>query len=157
MSSTSTLQLSEQMQERYGSQRVPWTVRILVAIAVAGYLAAAVWAFSQMAGDPVRAKLLTWTQPQADLVEVTFEVERRGGVAVDCILRAQDIQRVDIGYAEMTVPAGPDYLQQRYPLRVLGPAAVVEVLACVPEGETPRVPTRQFPPGVVPPEQPWTD
>jgi len=149
--------MSAQMKQRYGIRPTPWTTKVLVGVVVLAYAIAIGYVFVQLAGRSVESQLLVWTQPLPDRVDITFEVERRGGDSVTCVVRAQDPDRVDLGYATTDIEAGETYVQSTYSLRVLGPAAVVEVLTCVPSGEQLRVPGPQFPPGIVPPQQPWTD
>lgn len=149
-------ELSPQMRERYGLDRNPWPARLVslaVTVVFGGLL---VYAVVNVLGDRVESRLLLWQQPQADLVDITFEVRRPNDLAVVCALRAQDTDRVDLGYATTAVPAGATISRHSYPLRVLGPALYVEVLGCAQNEQELRVPPPAFPPGVVPPQQPWT-
>ena len=100
--------------------------------------------------------LLAWDDLSADRVDVTFEVRRSAEWDVYCVLRAQDESRTDVGYATVPIPRGSTYVQQTYSLRTIAPAYVVEVLACEAGAPPERVVPPQFPPGVVPPDQPWT-
>jgi hypothetical protein len=150
-------QMSPAMRQRYGLDRNPWPVRILIAVAVGLFTALLVFFALRLTDQPIEARLLVWQQPQLDRLDITFEVNKPAGLATTCVLRAQDGDRVDVGYSSVELPAPPGYAQQTYRMRVLGPASVVEILACGPTGEPLRVPPPVFPPGVVPPEQPWTD
>lgn len=148
-------QMSPAMRERYGLDRNPWPLRIVAALVVAGYAALLVFFAVRVTDQPINASLLVFQQPQPDRLDITFDVNKPAGLAVTCVLRAQDADRVDIGYASTAVDAAPDYVQQTYPMRVLGQAMYVEVLACGPTDEPLRVPPPAFPPGVAAPEQPW--
>jgi hypothetical protein len=106
--------------------------------------------------NTVQFRLLTWNDLTAERVDVTFEVSKPSDIAVVCIVRAQDRNRIDVGYAEVDVPAGSEYEQLTYRLRTLAPAFTAELLTCVPAGDPIRVPGPQFPAGVAPPVQPWS-
>lgn len=148
--------MSPAMRERYGLDRSPWPGRLIGSLVVAGFLVAMGYVGVQMARTPIDAQILVWQQPSPDRVDITFEVRRPAGLALTCVLRAQDADRVDVGYAEAELPAGADYAQQTYRMRVIAPAGVIEILGCDESGQPQRVPPPAFPPGVVPPAQPWT-
>ena len=156
MASPGAEQLSRQMRERYGFDRNPWPARALALTLVLGYAAIVGWVVLNVAKDPIETRVLVWSQPLPDRVDVAFEVRRPADLAVTCALRAQDDDRTDLGYAQVDVPAGEATVRQTYPLRVLGPAKYVEVLACVDAAKPERLPQPGFPPSVVPPTQPWT-
>lgn len=147
-------QMSPAMRQRYGLDRNPWPLRIAAALVIAGYAAILVFFAIRITDQPITASLLVWQQPQPDRVDITFDVNKPAGLAVTCVLRAQDADRVDVGYATTVLDAGPGYVQTTYPMRVLGAAQYIEVLACGPEPL--RVPPPAFPPGVAAPAQPWT-
>lgn len=147
--------LSPAMRARYGLDRNPWPLRAGAAVVIAVYAAILILFANQVTEAPIQARLVVWQQPAPDRVDVTFEVRRPADLALTCVVRAQDGDRVDVGYATTEVPAGTEYVQTTYQLRVLAPAAVVELLACGPADEPLRVQPAAFPPGVVPPTQPW--
>ncbi len=147
--------LSPAMAERYGVRPTPRWVVALVVLAGLGFVAAIGLVTLRLIAPSVQYRVLAWNDVAADHVEVTFEVRRSEFQDVVCVVRAQDEQRIDVGYAEVTVPRGTTYEQVTYPLRTLAPAYIVEVLGCA-AGGPPRVTGPQFPPGVVPPPQPWT-
>ena len=147
---------SPQMRQRYGLDRNPWPARIIVGAVIVAFAAVLVLFAVRLTSQPIEARLLVWQQPQPDRLDITFEMNRPEGLAVACVLRAQDADRVDVGYATVSVPGGPGYVQQTYSMRVIAPAGTVEILGCGEAGEQLRVPPPAFPPGVVPPEQPWS-
>lgn len=149
-------QLSPQMRARYGLDNSPWPRRILVGTVIAAYAVVVAWVAVSLEDTPVESELLVWRQVTADRVDITFEVRRDPETQVTCVLRAQDFDRTDVGYAEVVLPRGSEYEQQTYPLRVIGPASVAQVLDCQPVGEPLETPGPQFPPGIAAPEQPWT-
>lgn len=141
------------MRARYGMDRrsrAPWVVAAL-SVAVLGFV---VWLTVAEQGSRVDATLLSW-DAKADHARVVLDVRRAGGQAVTCAVRAQDRTRVDVGYLAVEVPAGRPQAQVEADVATLMPAFVVELLGCAPVGEL-RVPGPAFPPGVVPPAQPWT-
>ena len=109
-----------------------------------------------MSQKTIQFKLLTWSVVSPERADLIFEVRRIGSDALDCVVRAQDSKRIDVGYSVITIPSGNDLEEVNYSLRTLAPAFVVEVLTCVQSGEPTRVPGPQFPAGVAPPPQPWT-
>ncbi|TAK68661.1 MAG: DUF4307 domain-containing protein [Actinomycetota bacterium] len=147
--------LPANLRLRYGVRGRPaWVVPVIV-MAVAILVGAGGLVALRLTDQPVRSTLLTWRVVAADRVDVTFEVRRPADQPVVCVLRAQDADHVDVGYAELTLPAGTAYEQPTFRLRTLAPAFAAEVLGCG-AGARPRdVPPPQFPPGVAPPPQPW--
>ena len=149
-------QLSPEMQARYGLDRRPIGRYIVVGLLVIGFFTGVTFVWMNLTADRVQFRLLTWTVASPERVDISFEV--RAPVAVDslCVVRAQDSQRIDLGYAEVPVPGGEEYRLVEYRLRTVAPAYAAEVLECVAAGDQLRVPGPQFPPGIAPPEQPWT-
>lgn len=148
--------LPPDLQARYGVGRRSRLPLIAGLIGIAAFIAALAFVTFNLVSPKVTYKLLAWNDVAADRVDVTFDVRRSQEWDVYCVLRAQDESRTDVGYAVVGIPRGTSYEQVTYPLRTLAPAFVVEVLACEAGAPPERVVPPQFPPGVVPPEQPWT-
>jgi hypothetical protein len=148
-------QLSPEMVTRYGLDRRPWGTLALVLVVVIGFAGALAWITISMGANTVSSRVINWDDTAGDHVTMDFEVQRDGTVAVECALRAQDRTHIDVGYAVVQIPAGDDRLQLSYALRTIAPAYTVEVLGCAAAGEL-QVAGPQFPPAVVPPEQPFT-
>lgn len=144
------------MQERYGFTRKSWGLTTLIILVVLGFAAALVFVTLSLSQNSVQFRLLAWNDLAVDRVDVTFEVRKPADMAVLCVVRAQDENRIDVGYVEIDIPAGSEYVQLTYPLRTLAPAYTAELLTCVESGEPTRVPGPQFPAGIAPPEQPWS-
>ena len=143
------------MQERYGLNRRPigrWIATTALALAFVGAL---IYVTIGLTRDPLETRLVTWSVISPERVDLTFQVRKPAGSEVTCVLRAQDENRIDVGYATLTVPAPTEDTVIPYRLRTLAPAATVEVLGCA-SGSTAGIPPPQFPPGVVPPAQPWS-
>jgi len=148
--------LPPDLQARYGIGRRPILPLIGGGLAIIAFIASLAFVTFNLVSPRVTFTLLAWNDLAADRVDITFEVRRAAEWDVYCILRAQDESRTDVGYATVEIPRGTTYAQQTYPLRTIAPAYVVEVLACEAGGPPERVIPPQFPPGVVPPDQPWT-
>lgn len=150
-------QLSAKMQERYGLQRrsVGRTIGVLVLVfCFVGALAFV--AVASLRGTVTTARIVSWNVAAPDRVDVTYQVTADSERQTICALRAQDAAHVDVAYATLTIPAGPAAADtSTYSLRTLAPAFTVELLGCA-VGSAPVVPPAQFPPGVVPPKQPYS-
>ncbi|MCF8557765.1 MAG: DUF4307 domain-containing protein [Candidatus Nanopelagicales bacterium] len=147
-------QLSPEMQARYGLDRRPVGVWISVGALIAAFVGILAFITVGVTGNPVEPRLVAWKVVAADRVDVTFSVNKPADASVYCVLRAQDENRIDLGYATVDVAPGKSNELITYPLRTLAPAFTVELLGCSVDGP-PGVTPPQFPPGVVPPEQPW--
>ncbi len=149
-------QLSPEMQARYGMDHSPTGRYLLAGGVIAAFVGILVMVGYFLVQSPVEGKLLSWSVAGPDRVDVRYSVTRASGVQVRCILRAQDRTRADLGYAVVDLPPRSSSDSETgvfdYSLATLAPAFTVEVLGCA-DGE-PRVPGPQFPPGVVPPQQP---
>lgn len=147
--------LPPDLRARYGVGR-RGVIVVGGVIAITVFVAALAFVTVNLISPKVTFTLLAWDDLSADRVDVTFEVRRSAEWDVYCVLRAQDESRTDVGYATVPIPRGSTYVQQTYSLRTIAPAYVVEVLACEAGAPPERVVPPQFPPGVVPPDQPWT-
>ena len=153
---SSIMDLPPHLKARYGVGRRPWGAYIATGLVAVAFVAALGFVIYNVLAPNIQPKLLAWRVVAPDHVAITFEVRRSESADVYCVLRAQDESRADVGYAVVSLPRGTTYVQQVYDLRTLSPAFVVDLLGCQ-AGEPPqRVPPPQFPPGVVPPQQPWT-
>lgn len=155
MSSIQVSDLPPHLQDRYGgkSSRKPvLAIGILVAVVVIGLGVLTQWT---LARTEVYSKLLAWSAPTADYVNITFEIRRDARKPVECVVRAQNKLHHDVGYATVVVPPGNDYVQMTYPLATTGKAYVGELLGCSDDGP-PLVQPPDFPPTDPNPPQPWS-
>jgi len=143
------------MQERYGFNQKNHLRTAVIAVVTVIFAIGVGFATFSMSQKTIQYKLLTWSVVSPERVDMVFEVRRIGSDTLDCVVRAQDSKRVDVGFAVVTIPSGNDLEEVNYSLRTLAPAFVVEMLTCVQSGEPTRVPGPQFPAGVAPPPQPW--
>lgn len=142
------------MQVRYGLAGRPLGRRIAVTVILVAFVGTLVFVTFGLTGNPVQSRLIAWDDVAADRVDMTIQVRRPETDDVTCVLRAQDINRIDVGYAEVAIPAGEPQVLLDYSLRTIAPAYTAELLGCA-VGGPPSVPPPQFPPGVVPPAQPF--
>ena len=147
-------ELPDDLKARYGVGRTRWGLIVTIAIVVVVFALVFVYTTFMLGKGTVQSRLLTWHVVSPDHVDVTFEVRTTGQDSVNCVVRAQDSQRADVGYATVPIAFTDGYAQLTYPLRTLAPAYAVEVLTC--DSGTLQTPGPQFPPGVAPPAQPWT-
>ena len=145
------------MQARYGLDRRPVGRWIAVGVIVAGFVGALLFVAYGLTNNATTIRLVEWKVQAPDHVDITFMATADESRPLTCVVRAQDKNRIDLGYATVTIPPDPSgrVITQTYPLRTLAPAYTAELLGCE-AGATPRVPGPQFPPGVVPPDQPWS-
>ena len=143
------------MQERYGLNQRPVGRWIGVTIVTILFVAALAYVFVGLTRNSIDSRLVTWDDVAADRVNITFQVRRQATDEVQCVLRAQDEKRNDVGYATVVVPAGQAELVVDYSLRTLAPAYTAELLGCA-VGAPPNVTLPAFPAGVVPPDQPYS-
>ncbi len=149
-------QLPPHLRARYGldrRRRGPLVIAIILISALAIALGWSWWSLSQ---PRATGTVLRWEVISADRVDITFEVRREPGQTTYCVLRAQDYDHIDVAYTVVEIPAGAAYHQQDYRMRTLARAHIAELLTCADGAPPVRVLPPQFPPGVAPPEQPWT-
>lgn len=142
---------------RYGTGR-PWWARlaqVLAVVLVLAALAIGAWRGWQLSNPDATARLLAFDVVSPARVDVTFEVELPEGQAGTCVLRAQDGNRHDVGYASVLVgPAqGGTRVAGTYPLATRAEAVIAEVLGCAAGDRVPTVDPPQFPPGTSNPSQ----
>lgn len=148
-------QLSPAMVERYGLDRRSWGTGILVAGTLLASAAAIVLVSINLTRAPIDVNVIGWDESPDDHVVVDFIVSRPADLELECAIRAQDRTHVDVGYGILRVPAGEQRVRLSYPLAIIAKSANAEVLGCAEVG-TLRVIEPAFPPGVVPPQQPYT-
>jgi hypothetical protein len=145
------------LEVRYG--RRDSDRRILAVVLALGVLLVGFLTWSTLIGTstPISARLVTYTLDSDVRTTVTFMVrtDERAQGPFTCVLRAQGEQRIDVGYALVSIaPTAGAERTLSYPLTTRAPARIVEVLGCGAGLDRPiDVPAPQFPPGVRPPEQ----
>jgi hypothetical protein len=145
------------MRVRYGLDKRPVGRWIAVGMVILAFVGALAFVARGLTTDATTIRLVQWKVQGPDHVDVTFQATADATRALQCVVRAQDKNRIDLGYAVVAIPADPTgkVVVKTYPLRTLAPAYTAELLGCE-AGAMPKVPGPQFPPGVVPPDQPWS-
>jgi len=147
-----TTTTSAALAARYGEDRSRRGTYALVAVVVLVFLGLVGLVTYWQSASSASSQLIGFSVVSDQRVDVQLEVSRDGRSTTTCVLRAQDVHHEDVGYATVTVPPGPAYLQATYPLATSGRAATAEVLGCA-DGTAPKVPAANFAPGVVNPSQ----
>lgn len=143
----------EHIRARYGirsrRQRVVIVAAILVGVLALPFATRFAWRASSQQGvlSMSAFRVLDDTHIDADLLYAPK------AEAFTCAIRAQDSNRVDVGYAYLVLR--PESARsQTYRLATRAPAVFAGVLGCQPGVATDRLPPPQFAPGVKPPAQP---
>ena len=145
-------QLPDHLKERYGVNKRDWSKIVATAILLACGIGLVLFTGYRNSRPSVAGELISFKVISADKVTVTWKVQRPEESLIYCVIRAQDVEKTDVGYATVSVPAGAKYSKFSYDLTTNGEAVLAEVLGC---GSTKkfRVPPPNFPPGVQIPAQ----
>lgn len=144
----------EHIQQRYGYKKPTLIPRLISVVLIGVTVAGATFIFLKSKDKNVDAQLKSFVVNSDTSVLVNWEIARPANTTVYCVIRAQNDQRVDVGYATVTVekPGNLTKVNFSYALTTESKAVLAEVLGC---GLTPklRVPSANFPPGVQIPQQ----
>lgn len=137
------------LHARYGI-RPPSPLRwVAVAVALAVGLPTGLYAASRyVATQQVPFALISWASLDAHRVHVLWKLDARSERQW-CVIRAQDFDHFDVGFAVVPVAAGTGSVE--YELTTLERPLAVDVEAC--DSDPYALPGPQFPPGVLPPAQ----
>lgn len=151
------LLLTPEMAARYGVKRTNPLVAGVIGVLVIAFVAAVLGFGYRLATPDTQSKLLAFRVISPQQVDVIFEVRRNSLDETYCVLRARAIDHTDVGYAQVRITPGRDYVQVTYPLATYAEATSAEVLDCA-AGEPPRVDPPGFLPGTAnPPQVPVVD
>ena len=144
----------EHIQQRYGYKKPTLIPRIVSVVLIGITVAGATFFFLKSKNTNVDAQLSSYVVNSDTSVLVNWEIARPANTTVYCAIRAQNDQRIDVGYATVTVdkPGNRTKVNFSYALHTESKAVLAEVLGC---GLTPHlhVPAANFPPGVQIPQQ----
>jgi hypothetical protein len=145
--------LSPEMQERYGVTPTRSKAHYLW-IGLAGIIVATV-AFTvyRSINPQVAGELTSFTVVSDHQIDMQWRVVRPAQQQTFCVVRAQDRNRFDVGYATVAIPAGDKTTRATYSLATSSRAVLAQVLGCS-SSPTMHVPPANFPPGVKIPVQP---
>lgn len=140
------------IQQRYGYRQVNSTSRVIsLALATVAIAAAAAMYFNHRA-QATTFSLTTFVVTSDSTVDMTWQIARPENEQTYCVIRAQNDQRSDVGYATVAIPAGDPVVDFAYTLTTESTAVLAEVLGCGASAQL-RVPTPNFPPGAKIPAQ----
>ena len=141
------------MSQRYGTRAERVQYAVLGTVTTLLVIATAVFFYLQNRGPHVTYSLTSFEVTSDTRVLVTWQLSRVEGTPAYCVVRAQNDQHQDVGYATVTVAAGPATVQTSYQLATESRATTAEVLGCS-DNATVRAPQPNFAPGVpIPPQQ----
>ena len=146
------VEIPEHLHERYGvKKRTP--MRKLLTIFGYGVLVAALaFIFLTQRPEKVSTQLVGFSVNSDTSVTVRWEIYRGQLETAFCAVRAQNDQRIDVGYAIVEVSGGPSLATMTYDLTTESRAVLAEVLGCGPTADL-QVPPPDFPPGIKAPAQ----
>ncbi len=142
------------IQERYPKQGKPWFLYFvgLIFITVIGSFVAV--GINRVMNPPIYEKLLAWEIKDKNNIEIIFEVNRNENIDVWCLLRAQNENMTDVGYAILEIPQdAKTYKQINYKLKTYEMAYTAEVINCDDDKDSTLFIAPQFIPGVEIPQQ----
>lgn len=135
---------------RRPAERIQYIVLgVITSLLIAG---TAVLFYLQNSEPRVTYSLTSFEVVSDTTVSVTWQMTRPAQTATYCVIRAQNDQRQDVGYATVTVAAGAAVTQMSYRMATESRATTAEVLGCS-VNENVRAPQPNFAPGVVIPSQ----
>ena len=140
------------IQQRYGytkRQKFPVVIATVLALIVGSGLGLAEY---RKAHPSLDWELRSFNIESDTKTQIVWEIARQKGEATYCVLRAQDIQRMDVGYATVYIAPGEALTVMQYELATESLPVLAEVLGCSTKPEM-RVPPANFPPGVKIPAQ----
>jgi len=149
---TNPEQLPPHLQARYGISRGRSTAfffGILIAVLV---LVSVAYAYYRTKNPEISARLQSFSVISDELVLVDWQVNRVKNQTIYCVIRAQDDQHRDVGYATFAIDGKSEASHFTYGLATTGRAVLTEILGCA-TSPVMRVPPANFPPGVKIPNQ----
>jgi hypothetical protein len=142
------------LYDRYGLKARPWPVIVLIAavgLSLAGYLLTSIGGDIAAGGD---VTLITWKETGINEVTVTWAVHRADNQSVTCVLRVQDQDRFDVGYAVARVQSTGTEPMFSSVLTTRGQVFAVPTPVCEPvQPSSSNIPGSHFRPGLLPPAQ----
>jgi hypothetical protein len=134
------------IQQRYGYRVVNAKLRIMLMMIATILIAASAALFFNHRATATSYSLTTFKIESANSVAMTWQIARPENQTTYCVIRAQNEQRSDVGYATVEIAGGASLVNFQYTLRTESAAVLAEVLGCGASTKL-RVPTPNFPPG----------
>lgn len=124
----------ERHADRYGKPLVDRrTARVLLALAVAAFMAVVLYVGIQAASTPVRSEMLSYEHLAEDSIGVDFMVTMDPGTEATCRIQALNKGRAQVGFVETVIPAQEDRRTAHHvEISTQGDAVSAEVVSCSP-------------------------
>lgn len=143
----------EHIKRRYGVRtggaRPGLAAAVVLGLLAAPFATRAAWKASSEQGV---LQMPAFRTLDAGRIDVDLSYASKPGVFT-CAVRAQDGERVDVGFAYLVLRPGQSRTWT-YPMRTRAAAVTASVIGCQPGARTDRLPAPQFAPGAKPPAQP---
>jgi hypothetical protein len=94
--------------DRYGDRQWSRRWQITFGVLAVVVIGVALVVMMRIADSGVSSSLVSWQNPEDDVMVTTIAVTRPAGTAVTCELAARDIRQIIVGQATVEIPAGPD-------------------------------------------------
>ncbi|MGO1225696.1 MAG: DUF4307 domain-containing protein [Brachybacterium sp.] len=122
----------ERHADRYGKPLVSRrTARVLLALAVAAFVAVVLYVGIQAASTPVRSEVLSYEHLADDSIGVDFMVTMDPGTEASCRIQALNKGRAQVGFVETEIPAQEDRRTAHHvEISTQGDAVSAEVVSC---------------------------
>ena len=143
-----------ELRDRYGLPR-PKTGLVVAGLLIAALVAGLIGFISHyVLTHQVVGRMISFSVTSPTRVDMKFYIAHAPAGPVTCVLRAQDVHHVDVGYAYLTTIV-PDNtpVTITYPLTTASRATIAEVLACGSGLTPPHAPAPEFYPGQPAPSQ----
>ncbi len=149
---TDLSQLPAHLQARYGYKKSSAGKRLFTIVMTGVMIAGGMFIYLKSKTPDVGWSLRTFVVTSDTKTNLSWQVSRPANTTTYCVIRAQDINRSDVGYATVTIAPGDPVENVTYRLTTESRPILVEVLACA-GSTTMRVAPANFPPGVAIPAQ----
>lgn len=124
--------VTDRHAERYGGPLVGRRAsRLLIALAVAVFLAVVAFVAFQAASTPIRPEMVSYEHLADDVIAVDFQVTMDPGTEAICQIQALNEGRAQVGFVEMTIPAQSEQQSAHHvEIATQGKAVSAEIVSC---------------------------
>lgn len=144
---TNNSELPPHLQARYGIKQTRYRTIVFWIIIIGSVVATIGYTTFRTINPKIGGALTSFSVISDHQVNVQWRVVRPENQTTYCVLRAQDINRFDVGYATVEIVAGSESIEMMYNLNTSSKAVLAEILGCSNSPKM-RVPPANFPPGV---------
>ena len=124
--------VTERHADRYGKPLVGRrTARVLLALAVAVFMAVVLYVGIQVASPEVRSEMLSYEHLADDSIGVDFAVTMAPGTEASCQIQALNKGRAQVGFVEVEIPSQQSRRTAHHvEISTQGEAVSAEVVSC---------------------------